>query len=98
MSPLSQVMIHGASSAAIGNIETMKNSTKWVESINDIYFALLAKFSSKPKSFFKNLIKKNNNQDLFLNARQCLKYGIVDYIGTPKFKINIDVSTRLEIP
>ena len=72
----SRMLIHQLSSGVWGKMEEINdhhcNSIKLMETIKSIY-AEHAKFSPKK---LKKILKK----DIWLNAEECLKYGLVDKI------------------
>jgi ATP-dependent protease ClpP protease subunit len=78
------VMIHDAHSA------DLKPDLKEIERINSVLYNILENNSNKKNNFFKNIMQDNKCSDLYLNAEQCLKYKIIDFIGIPIIKSIIE--------
>ena len=82
----SRVMIHQTTSGDYGPTEELRNSTKEAERLNDMFMQILAERCNKSLNELKELIKKNEARDLYLDAKACLEFGIVDQIGMPIIK------------
>lgn len=72
----SYMLIHQLSSGLYGKfeeqIDDFKNSTTFMNAINNIYM----KHTSIPEKTLKEILKR----DIFFDAKTCLKYGLVDQI------------------
>lgn len=72
----SYMLIHQLSGGVWGKFEEMvddfHNSQMFMEHINEIYTA----HTKIPKSVLKDILKR----DIWLDAKTCLKYGLVDHI------------------
>lgn len=80
--PNSRVMLHQVSSGAQGHVEDMKISMKETEKYNDKLFAMLGEYCGKtPKQ-----VLKDANRDLWLDAEEAKKYGIIDEVVYKKSK------------
>jgi ATP-dependent Clp protease protease subunit len=80
----SKVMLHQVSSGAEGTLADMMISLREAEKYNDLLFDLLGKFCNKdPKQ-----IMKDAQRDLWMDAEESLKYGIIDSIITSKKDLN----------
>lgn len=80
----SKVMLHQVSSGAEGTLADMMISLREAEKYNDLLFGLLGKFCNKdPKQ-----IMKDAQRDLWMDAEESLKYGIIDSIITSKKDLN----------
>lgn len=80
----SRVMLHQVSSGAEGTLADMMISLKEAEKYNNILFGLLGEFCNKdPKQ-----IMKDAQRDLWMDAEESLKYGIIDKIITTKKDMN----------
>jgi ATP-dependent Clp protease protease subunit len=86
----STVMIHDVASCAWGKVEDIKVDLKEADRLNQVIFEILAKNCGKPKNYFKNLVKKRNHLDWFLNAEETVSHNIANYIGEPTFNLSID--------
>lgn len=96
MSPNSKLMIHEVATSSEGKSSDIISEAMETEKLNDELFEILAKNAGKPKLFFKNLIRKKNNADFFLSAEECKKYGLIDHVGVPEFKMDVDVKWSVE--
>lgn len=76
----SRVMLHQISSGYKGVHADNRISFNESEKYNNILFDLLGEYTSKKSS----QIKKDADRDLWMNAEEALKYGIIDEIITKK--------------
>jgi ATP-dependent Clp protease protease subunit len=90
-SPNAMILIHEASTASEGKTSEIINEALYIEKLNDELLDLLAENSNKSKEFYKKLIKKNSNADLFITPVQAKEWGIIDYIAVPKIEMNVKV-------
>ena len=72
----SRTMLHQSSGGAIGNIQDARITMKEWENINETLFKLLGKYCGKTAK----RVEKDAQRDLWLNASEAVKYGIVDDI------------------
>ncbi len=79
--PNSQVLIHEPSTWSQGKINDIKSDINMVDGVRKWMFDSFDKRCKQESGFFENLVYKNNNADLWLNADKCLEYGIADEIG-----------------
>ena len=72
----STTMLHQSSGGFSGNIQDAAIDWKeWIK-INDTLFALLGEYCDKDPE----IVKKDAERDLWLDANQALEYGIIDSI------------------
>lgn len=90
MAPTGTVMIHDVASAAMGKVEDIKAEAKEVERLNKLIFKLMAEGSGKPTDYFSKLVHENGHADLFLDADDAKKHGLVNHIKVPKFELVFD--------
>jgi ATP-dependent Clp protease, protease subunit len=76
----SRVMLHQVSSGAYGNIQDMRLTIAETEKYNEILFGLLGEYTNKTAK----QVMKDATRDLWLNADEALKYGIVDSVISRK--------------
>ena len=91
MLPSSKLMIHEVATSSEGKSSDIISDAMETEKLNHELFEILAKNAGKPKSFFKNLVKKRNNADFFLSAEECLRLGLIDHVGVPEFKMDVKI-------
>ena len=96
-SPRATILIHEASTQLEGKAADIISDAKNMEALNEKLMELLAKNSNRPASFYKNLIKKGNNADLYLSAEEALECGIIDHIGLPEIEMNVKAEYTLNI-
>lgn len=82
MLPNARVMLHQVSSGASGTLADIKISLAEAEKYNTKLFGMLGEFCGKTPE----QVMEDANRDLWLNAEESLKYGIIDEIITPKKK------------
>ena len=95
-SPNSSILIHEVSSGTEGTATEISNHFKETDKLNEKLMGILAMNSDKPKSFYKDLIKKNSNTDLYLSAKEAKRFGLIDQIGVPAFTMDINVKYSLK--
>jgi len=95
-SPNSMILIHEASSATEGKTSDIINEARYIEKLNDQLLELLAASSNKSKDFYKKLIKKQNNSDLFITPEEAKNFGLIDHIGLPKITMTVSVDYKIE--
>lgn len=88
----SRVMVHQGSSGAGGPIESLQNDVDESKRINNQMMTMIAKRCGKTLKQFKDEMKsklhRNDDEarDMYLDAKDALDMGIVDYIGLPLIK------------
>lgn len=89
--PNSTIMLHDVSSGKIGKSEDLKVSAAEADRLKKTIFHKMAKYCGHPKNYFIDILSSRNNTDYYMSARTAKKHGIVDHIGTPEFKVSLDV-------
>jgi ATP-dependent Clp protease protease subunit len=97
MSPSSKFMIHEVATASEGKSSDIISDALETQRLNEELMEILAQNAGKPKSFFKNLIKKRNNTDFFLTAEECKAMGLIDHIGIPEIVMNVKAEYSLNV-
>lgn len=82
----SRVMIHQATGGDYGPIEGLQKNVDECKRMNETFMAFLAKRCGKSLDELKRIIKDNDSRDLYLDAYDCKKFGIIDFIGMPHIK------------
>lgn len=82
----SRVMIHQSTGGDYGPVEHLQKNVDECKRMNDMFMAFLAKRCGKSLDSLKQIIKDNDSRDLYLDAKEALKFGIIDAIGTPNIK------------
>lgn len=83
MSKYSTLMIHNISSNFLGTLDKVKNEFQYIENINLKAFEILDNSAKKESGFFSNLLKTNNNEDLYIDSNEALELGFIQRIGVP---------------
>lgn len=81
--PTGRVMIHETSSGAYGNINDIKNDVEEGKRLNKFWMEILAKNCGYSLKQF-NKFFSNAKRDIYLNAAQAKRFGIVDLVGYPR--------------
>lgn len=79
--PHAKVMIHQASGGFGGHVEDVKIDAKELASVNHQALRILASNCGKSIKTLKQAWIKG--RDVYLNPKQALEFGLVDYIGIP---------------
>lgn len=85
----SDVMIHRVSAATWGDVKTMVGDVRHFEKLNKRIMGILAERCKKTEQEIEDRIKNEDNQEIWLTSDDALKFGIVDYIGTPDLKPDV---------
>jgi ATP-dependent Clp protease protease subunit len=82
----SRVMIHEVSGATSGDIHDMHADTVEHKRLNKYFMGLMAKNCGISGGYeeLRKLIKARDGRDLYLDAHDAVKFGIVDAVGLPK--------------
>jgi len=78
----SKTMLHQSSGGAVGNIQDARITMEEWEKTNQTLFKLLGRYCKKTAK----KVEKDASRDLWLNADDSLKYGIIDEIIVSKKK------------
>ena len=73
----SSVMFHQMDSVVEGSTSKIGKNVDHIKFLQKRMTELLGKYSKKPQSFWESHIKEG---DFFLNANECLEYGVVDEV------------------
>lgn len=92
--PNSRVMIHKLSSAALGHLDDLKNSTEELVKVNDFWFQRLAENCKTIKEEIELQLRAIEGRELWLNADEALAFGIVDEVGMPPVKLKRKTGKR----
>ena len=83
--PHSRIMIHEVSSVTSGVVHDMAVDTHETERLNEWFLGLLARNCGyKGYPALRKIMKSKDGRDVFLNADDALKFGIIDVIGLPQ--------------
>ena len=87
----SRAMIHQSSSGAFGPTESLQNAVNENKRLNKQLMDFILKRCGKNMTQFKAAIKKSLHGDddarnLYLDAKEALEFGLVDFIGMPLIK------------
>jgi len=92
----STILIHELSGGADGKLNDMKITVEEAERLNNIIFSLMDKNTGHPLGFFIKIIKEKGYADWYISAQDATKFNIVNKIGIPEFKTQVDVKYILE--
>lgn len=95
-SPLSYIMVHQASGWADGKISEMETSLGFGKALNESIFKILDNKCGQKSGFWKKKLKEIDNAELFLDAKESLKLGLIDKIGIPNLVVDVKAKYRLE--
>jgi ATP-dependent Clp protease, protease subunit len=84
--PHSRIMIHEVLSYVGGNVHDMHADAAEVMRLNKHFIGLMAQNCGIKDGYdgLRALIKEKDERDLYLDANEALKFGIVDFVGIPK--------------
>lgn len=81
----SHIMIHQVSGVAPGKAADITASAEVIAGLNKSLLAMLAKDSGTKLSKLEKEIHKRHNADWTLSTEEAKEWGIIDYIGIPRF-------------
>ena len=85
----SRVMVHETSSGTVGDVHDMHADVTETKRLNEYFLGLLAKNCGfKGYDDVRQLIKKQDGRDRYMDAKASLEFGIIDAIGTPRTTVN----------
>jgi len=90
------LLLHDIFSGGIGKVEELKTDAKQTDKLNKKIFRLLAKNCRQDQNFFLKMIHDKSHADLYLSAKECIKYKLADYIGMPSYRIKANVEFVFE--
>ncbi len=83
------ILIHEASGSFEGKKSDVANEMLQMEQTNEKLMEALAHYSNKPKGFYKNLVRRAGNTDLYINPKQAREWGLIDHIGVVSLDMEI---------
>lgn len=83
-SPDSRILIHQVSSMTLGKASDIKEDAAQVQALNEMMLENLASDMGIAVSKLKGEIKRRDNADWTLTAKEALKWGLIDHIGVPR--------------
>lgn len=90
------VLVHQASGGASGKIAEIETSANYGKNLNEMIFKILDEKTKQKSGFWKQKIREIENAELFLTAKESLKFGLVDKIGIPNLIVDVKAKYRLE--
>jgi len=94
--PHAWLMMHQVSWGTFGKESDIKADAEHLTVHNREIYEMLAMHCGKKKDYFINLMKQNNNADLYINPRNAKKYGLADHIRVPELTVRIKVQTEFK--
>jgi ATP-dependent Clp protease protease subunit len=77
----SRSMIHEVSGGAMGSVNDLSTENTEIQRVNNYLMELLAKNCKKTSKQLKKLL--STQREMYMDAEQSLKFGLVDRIGVP---------------
>lgn len=85
---LSRIMIHEISSVSWGNVHDLKVDAEETDRMNTVFMDLLAKNCGLPGyDELRAYLKELDGSEIYLSAEEAVKFGIADFVGTPKVDV-----------
>lgn len=91
------VMMHDVSSVAWGKVEDMRTSFHHSEQLKEVVLEIASVNCGHEPDYFLNFLEEHNNQDVFLNAKECVEHNMANHIGIPRFNIKISMDVSMEL-
>jgi len=92
----SRVMVHEMLAGTEGNINDIKSDASEMTRLNRYWMNILAENCKIKDGYkgFKKLLRDYDGRDVYLNAQQAVKFGIVDHIGIPVIEVVTTTNVR----
>ena len=97
ISPLSRVMVHDVAAGANGKIEEIKSTVAETERVQKELLKCLDKHANQKPGYFNGMVHDRARADWYMTAEEAKEHGLVDIIGTPQFRVDIDVKFHFGI-
>lgn len=81
VSPNARIMMHEVSSQSAGTATELKDQTAETLRLNKQLLKIISKNTGKSLAQIRTMLK--NKPDVFFTAKEALRFGLVDYIGSP---------------
>ena len=93
-----RVMMHEASGGVDGggHIKDLNTDVEETRRINDVFVDLMAKNCGRPKKDIKEMLA-GRNRDVYMSAKEAVKFGIADHVGIPTIERRNKVSFNVDI-
>lgn len=85
------IMVHDISSIVWGKLPELVSDVKYTERISDKLFLRLDQSCNQKPGYWKGQIKENSGADIFLDAQDALRQGLVDWIGIPRLRASVTI-------
>lgn len=92
MTPNSYLMFHESSMGAEGKQNDIAALNNFCMRIDKMINKKIEKYVDLDHNFFDN-----HSNDLYLNAKECLKLGLANHVGFPVLRYNISLDMDFEI-
>ena len=80
----SRIMVHNVHAGSWGEAHELKSTSDETLRMNKLFMELLAKNCGKEYQEVQDLIRASTSgKDIWMNAEDAFKFGIVDHVGTP---------------
>ena len=96
MDPNATVMIHDVSSMDRGKVEELKANAEEADRLNNIVYTMMARNCGKKEDYFLKIVHQKGHADWYLDADECLKHKLADYLRVPKFALDVKVDFNFE--
>lgn len=96
MTEHSVVMLHSVSTASIGKVSEVQAKVEQAKHLDDLLLSIMDKNIGKQQGFIKDLFYNNEFADLYLTAKECLTYNIINHIKVPSLEVNINMNITLK--
>jgi ATP-dependent Clp protease protease subunit len=82
----SRTMVHEVSSWTAGNVHDIKADSEETTRLNEYFMGLLARNCNIKEGYagLRKIMKGKDGRDLYLDAKETVKFGLADQVGVPK--------------
>jgi ATP-dependent Clp protease protease subunit len=94
--PNATIMIHDVASSSGGKVSDLKNDAAEADRLNETIFSRMEKNIGKEKGYLSSIVHLKGHTDWFMGPEEALTHNIINKIGNPSLKVEINVTLRLE--
>ena len=87
----STILLHDISSSTEGKIPDMREDVTQLEALTERLFAVAARQTGHKPDYFLEMLERANHKDIYLTPQQAKAHNIVNHVGWPDFRVQVDV-------
>ena len=90
------IMIHDLQAGDFNKAEDVLSDARTLKKWRELVFHRLDEQTHKEKGHWLKTLRGKGNTDYYLSAGQAKRFKMIDHVGIPRFKVNINMRTSFE--